>query len=252
MEGPKLLVMRHAQSVFNKYTEGNGRRLGDKPPEEFRYQEQFIDTDISPEGLEQAARASVGLKNHPIKVVFTSPLKRCLQTTQAAFKDHPEKPRIIVHPFLRECLFSSCDVPGDLGKLMEEFKEFDWSLFDGYKEKDIWVLETLQNETLRKDLLDELEKNQVRGDATEFHRLLNKKMEESHPIGLESDEDLFKRTMKVKETLKAILKDLKADDKAMMVCHFLFLKVITAEKIEDGKAVGFRMFQNCEYSELLV
>jgi len=46
------------------------------------------------------------------------------------FKDHPSKPKILVVPWMREHLHSTCDVPSNIEDLKTRFNEFDFSLFE--------------------------------------------------------------------------------------------------------------------------
>lgn len=46
--------------------------------------------------------------------MLVSPLRRAIQTAYHLFKDHPNKPKLMVVPFLREMLSSSCDIGGNL------------------------------------------------------------------------------------------------------------------------------------------
>jgi phosphohistidine phosphatase SixA len=59
--------------------------------------------------------ATQELHKHSIDIVLTSPLRRCLDTTYHMFKDHPDKPKIVVYPHIREYCESNCDIGG--GKL---------------------------------------------------------------------------------------------------------------------------------------
>lgn len=47
-----------------------------------------------------------------IETVFVSPLKRAVETAVLLFKDHPNHPKFVVEPYLREMLLSACDFGG--------------------------------------------------------------------------------------------------------------------------------------------
>lgn len=49
-----------------------------------------------------------------IESVIVSPLLRAVQTAYYLFKDHPNKPKFIIEPYLREMMLSSCDIGGRL------------------------------------------------------------------------------------------------------------------------------------------
>jgi broad specificity phosphatase PhoE len=57
----------------------------------------------------------------PLDIVLVSPLRRAIQTAYYLFRDHPNKPKLIVVPFLREMLSSSCDIGGNLIQTMAEY-----------------------------------------------------------------------------------------------------------------------------------
>jgi len=53
-----------------------------------------------------------------IKAIFVSPLRRALETCYDMFKNHPNKPKIIISPHFRENLLSSCDIAGNIEESM--------------------------------------------------------------------------------------------------------------------------------------
>ena len=59
------------------------------------------------------------------KIVFTSPIQRCLMTTIHMFKNHPNKDKIrfIVLPLVREIMNASCDIPMNFNDLVEKYKQ---------------------------------------------------------------------------------------------------------------------------------
>ncbi len=52
------------------------------------------------------------MTNEDIGLVICSPLRRCLDTTYHIFKNHPNKPKIVVYPGVREYCESNCDIGG--------------------------------------------------------------------------------------------------------------------------------------------
>lgn len=67
--------------------------------------------------------------------VFISPLRRAFLTAIEIFKDHPNKENIkfVLHPFLREHIFTFGDLPQEITKTIEELGDqlpnLDTSLF---------------------------------------------------------------------------------------------------------------------------
>jgi len=86
-----LVLMRHGQSVWNKQNLFTG----------------FKDVDLTEEGMQEAVNAGIELKDKGIEfdVVFTSTLKRAIETTEIALRESGQGNLIadmIKHPDLRE------------------------------------------------------------------------------------------------------------------------------------------------------
>lgn len=86
-----LVLMRHGQSVWNKQNLFTG----------------FKDVDLTDEGVQEAINAGHELKEKGIEfdVVFTSTLKRAIETTEIALRESGQGDMIedmIKHPDLRE------------------------------------------------------------------------------------------------------------------------------------------------------
>lgn len=86
-----LVLMRHGQSVWNKQNLFTG----------------FKDVDLTEEGIQEAINAGHELKEKGIEfdVVFTSTLKRAIETTEIALRESGQADLIegmIKHPDLRE------------------------------------------------------------------------------------------------------------------------------------------------------
>ena len=93
-----------------------------------------------------------------------SPMKRALQTAFEVFKVHPnfQKIKFIVVPDLKEHLHCTCDIPGQIMPLIDEFKDqfpnFDCSFLDKVEgDKNLWFLDTLDKvdeDRIRRKILD--------------------------------------------------------------------------------------------------
>lgn len=95
------------------------------------------------------------MKDKKIALVFTSPLRRCMQTTFNIYGEHPDKPRIIVWPQIKERLHSGCDIADDINNLKKEFSTFDFTLVDEMTEPGFWHIEMLDKdlgETFKKHI----------------------------------------------------------------------------------------------------
>jgi broad specificity phosphatase PhoE len=94
-----VYLTRHAKSTRNYYDQHNIDFL--KIPDDV-----FLDTSLCPEGIESVIMKRKLLRNKigPVDIIFTSPMKRCLQTTLLTFEDIVQQriPGIYVMPLLTE------------------------------------------------------------------------------------------------------------------------------------------------------
>ncbi len=61
-----------------------------------------------------------------------------MQTCDIIFKNHKNKPKIIVQPHLRQYLESTCDIGGLMIESMKEFDYFDFSLIK--QDPEVWYI----------------------------------------------------------------------------------------------------------------
>ena len=80
----QLIIIRHGETLWNK----EGRVQG------------ISDVELSSVGLEQARLLALSLKDHPISVIHTSPLKRALKTAEIINEFHQKE--IHIHDDLME------------------------------------------------------------------------------------------------------------------------------------------------------
>ena len=99
--------------------------------------------------------------------MIVSPFRRALDTARIVFKDHKDKPKMIVWPFVKEVLSSSTDIPIELEEVKKQYPEFDFSpVEEQLKNPELWMIETLYDKELRERLLKqalEIKKN-AKGD----------------------------------------------------------------------------------------
>ena len=81
----KLILVRHGETAWNQ---------------ERRIQGGSSDVELSEAGKEQAARVGLALKNTEIDAIYSSPLRRALDTAQAIAGYH--KLKVQIEPDLRE------------------------------------------------------------------------------------------------------------------------------------------------------
>ena len=84
----KLIITRHGQ------TEGNKRNI----------LQGSTDIPLSDEGKEQAKKLALRLKEHKIEYIYTSPLKRALETANAIKKYYPNA-KLVIEDELKEMNF---------------------------------------------------------------------------------------------------------------------------------------------------
>ena len=80
----QLIIIRHGETLWNK----EGRVQG------------ISDVELSAVGIEQARLLALSLKDHPIRVIHTSPLKRALKTAEIINEFHQKE--IHIHDDLME------------------------------------------------------------------------------------------------------------------------------------------------------
>lgn len=83
MNNPKLILMRHGQSIWNKLNLFTG----------------WVDVPLSQEGIDEAIRGGEKIKNIPIDIIFTSTLVRAQTTLFLAMLNHfSGKTPVFMHP----------------------------------------------------------------------------------------------------------------------------------------------------------
>ncbi len=245
-----IFLIRHSQSKYNVVSlkvkeEGLA-------PFTYKFKEEFIDCGISDLGIEQAQKASEILKDVNIHIVITSPFRRCLQTTQYIFQDHPNRPKVLVWPVVRERIESACDIPSDIEEIKKEFPSFDFSALDKMTKPNFWLFETMMNMTVKNDLLNQM--NQVfeneEDQLKNFRGWLANKMEMTYPGLSEHGKDIFERTIIAKQKIGEMIKCLKENEKLAVVSHSGFLIRFTSSSVDDkGAPVDGRYFKNCDIVE---
>ncbi|KAH3949708.1 hypothetical protein HBH53_085690 [Parastagonospora nodorum] len=160
-----LYIVRHGQGVHNVVEEEVGRDEWNRywakvPGDDSR---RWLDADLTPHGEQQATDISslwVPGGVDPPRSIYTSPLRRCLQTTQLGFAPLIKERVPVIKERLRERLgVHTCDQRSSKTWITSTFPEF--RIEDGFAEKDeFWKAE--QRETIdqhaerAKELLSDL------------------------------------------------------------------------------------------------
>ena len=225
MNNGKLFLIRHAQSKFNKEVEIAQKTLDFERIEKAHWSPNFIDSELSDQGCDQANQARSQIKFLNINLVIVSPYKRALQTAKILFSDIPNQ-KFLVHPGLAEQISHSPDVSLYSGSAYSEFQHFDWSLFKNY----YFLLDIIQKPAIQK--LKNLEINLIPYEFLKIMKELNK------PI--ESDLEIFNRAQQTKE----IWKNYRKIGNIALVGHSNFFKFYSMNPGEFG---GWSYFmRNCE------
>jgi broad specificity phosphatase PhoE len=246
-----IFLIRHAESAFNILKANALAENKDCFP--LKYKPELVDCTISPKGVSQAESVAEKLASENIAIVISSPLRRCLQTTKIIFENHKNKPKVIVWPIVREIFESSCDIPDDIEVIKKEFPEYDFSAFEEFKDDNIWVFETILNDTLRSELLS-LITAEYGSDIEERNRKyrarLAEKMFENYPSLCETGNHVVERTLLAKKALLEKTKELNEGERLAVVSHSAFLIRFTAKNFDEkGFTKDGRYFQNCDIVE---
>ncbi len=136
----KFYIIRHGQTNWNK----EGRVQGK------------TDIELNEKGIEQAKEAGEILKNYPIDIIISSPLKRAKKTAEII--SETKKVPIIYNKALEERGFGEFE-----GKTKEEINDENWfsNILDNYNlNKQYKGVETIQDLCNRVwKLMDELKEN---------------------------------------------------------------------------------------------
>lgn len=109
--GVTLYFMRHGETVFNRYNKIQG----------------WADTPLTKEGRLDAIRSGLGMKDTEFDAVYTSDLRRTIETAQLFLRDHPSREHLTI-------------------QMMPEFREVSFGSLEGLSASEIWnnLYKTLQ------------------------------------------------------------------------------------------------------------
>lgn len=263
----KFLFIRHGQSIYNVEMEEKGHTM------ELKLNRNYIDVSLSDLGIKQSKSVQETVNKLNIVYAYVSPLYRTLQTAANVLETYPNKNlKVIVHPFISECLNNIDDYVCDIQQSKKEFNmesnvKFDWSLFDSIykteKEQDLYCFERIQK--LPKDQIEYIKKK-INDSYSDKEKLkdtmveLAKMTEDNGLRRLEEESNLLSRGMKFKEFLKETYKGgdtLKEDEKVLVVTHSSFTQMFTSRKAKTMEKLvqlpddGYAM-KNCEIISIYI
>lgn len=204
----KLWLIRHAPTLINQ--------VADKLSQDMRFNtnvlinKDYCDMEISLFGRQLALDSACHIHSLQISKIYVSPLRRALQTCEILFKNHPDKPKIIVDHELHERVYSIQDVSLYEGEPFPEFAHFDWSNVP----KKFLTIQFIQH-LFHPDIIKLTYKQQ--------REIIIEKMDELSPFSLEEGKHVKKRGFKV---LSRLAKECEKTNIAL-VGHSAFFNKIT-------------------------
>ena len=241
----KFLFIRHGQTICNS----------DKNNKERKINYEYIDSHLSPKGIEQSKELKKLIAKLNIESIYVSPLYRSLETAKYIINDN-YKGDIIVHPLIIECQNCIDDFIFDIKQTKNDFKNLNvnWNIFDEYvNENKKW------NENFFYfDYFNCLEENQKIEKYNKLFNLFNKgdmntlKKEIVNEIPkiifnnnsfqpFESFKHVYSRFLTFKEFLlnkhKYTLND--SNQKVLVITHGDYLTVITNKYLFDDDKINF-------------
>jgi Fructose-2,6-bisphosphatase len=193
------------------------------------FTDEFIDPGLSEVGVSQALAHKAQILQFPIDIVYVSPMLRALETCWHIFHDTSIK--VCVYPYITEWVHVNHDIQQHPNNYKERFSGFDWSLMP-----DTNFLPIVLNNQYS-GLIS-------RSTPFEFLQLIKSIL----PEFVESEAELFQRTIKVKEFLRKETQD----KNVAVVSHSTFYQYFTAEVGDDGKIVGGKYLKNGDFEEISI
>ncbi|EGR29140.1 phosphoglycerate mutase, putative [Ichthyophthirius multifiliis] len=251
-----LVLIRHAESEYNleqrkacnSSTEvKNGENLQTK------FKKDLIDCSLTEEGKNQCLQAEQICENLNIGIVLVSPLRRALETCKEIFKNHKNKPKVIVNPLFREMLLSNCDIGGRILESKEDFPEYDFSFLEQYENPILWNVYELTN----KQKVQEIEANiknicvqesiQIKKHG---HFKLLEIIKQMFPVHIESQQEYNQNVQLQKQYILNLLEKMPQGTKIAIVGHSRALESFTAASYENETLIGAHWFKNAEVYQM--
>ncbi|CAG9316732.1 unnamed protein product [Blepharisma stoltei] len=226
----KLWIIRHGQTLYNKF-QHDWTDLGNSLENaQFRWDRSYCDAPLSEIGIEQASSKVDQAHSLNVTKVYVSPLRRALQTCDILFRNHPNTPKIVVHPLFTELIHNSHDIPTYSGTPYPEFSHFDWSNVPNH----FYVPEILNNQYTQQLIGMNFEDARI--------RLLDI-MREINPLIVESQWEMYDRTRKAREIIRS------GQENVGLVTHSSFLTYFMSELNENREFIGLKRLNNLEMVE---
>jgi len=271
---PKILLVRHGESIFNKEMRNlqnlkNNNDLYLETKKHIKFTNRLFDSDLTETGHQQCSDVGEKLRNLKFKYAFVSPLRRALKTCSGILTGLNHVPKVIVCPYLFEKIEDNCDFMLDINNNMKLFP-YDWSHFQSIDLLPIYYFISCDNyinekgalcktqAISHKDKINNLDnyyintiiKNNYLNNKQKLKDFILKEITKLDNIDqyIESSNVTFERNKIFNEFLQAYISDLKDDEKILVVGHSIFFKHLTLlEYVEECfKTNNFAYLKNCE------
>ena len=263
-----LCLIRHGTTEFNVICQQIVNEHG-LESEEFRAlkkRKDLIDPPLNEIGLMQCQIGLQYINEVNFKVVYVSPMYRCLMTAEHLFKEHPQKNSIkfVVLPVVKECLHLCNDICGPFKRVYDAFSDpekcsgisFDFSLCHSYGSQGTWQFNLVPDLSMLQKSFSTLKMDKVDEETFTIDDANHDYLEEIYnqfPLRIEGYDVLYWRTEISKkfiyEHLKSNFPEILQDksQKVALVAHSSFLKSLTAEGVdENNELIGGDDMKNCE------
>jgi len=248
-------IVRHGESEFNiQQMKAHNSEVEIKDNENFevKFCKELIDCPLSSRGVEQSLECGKTVEKLNIAYVLVSPLRRALMTCENIFKNHPNPPKVFVHPGLRERMQSNCDIGSGMDELQKEFPKYDFSLLSSFDKPHFWYIYGLPKEAqdqLFKEIVERhptLEEEKSNGKYVALEKIKG-----LFPIRIETQEYLNERVKETRKDIRKRVDEAKNQGKVLMIGHSRFWESLTAESFTaDGEPIGAKWLKNCEVCEI--
>lgn len=258
----KIWVIRHGETEANlTFTDADPTHAD--LPDEVRFDPSLVDSVLTSKGHKQAKEVGYQLDEVPsdLKVIFTSPLKRALQTTRNILKSMKTQTveKVLVIPTMREVVESACDVPSDIKALRKEFSDYDWSAFDDVSDNKnrsmtYWLMTIgcAPGTETPMEIYERLMKRKYKSHdeaVKDMEEEFLKTMNHLAPDFCENREELWTRVQLSKQVVRDYIKEENLKDgEVAVVAHGIYLMYFLAKPHDldqNYELCGKPMLKNC-------
>lgn len=260
MNSSTILVIRHAQSVYNRRVLDAENSAVSEEREaadgiKFLKDPALLDAALSDFGVEQAlaSRETNMEVLDRVRLVFVTATCRTLETARHLFNTQERRSvRVVVLPTFEQVL-GNCDVFCFTAEHMRRFPEFDWSLVRPEVEANgwSWFLHRLTNPAKRESALRLVAPHRANPEAINGAFALVDFMRENGASQLENMEEFVERVTLAKIFVTSALESEKLGSfearEVALVGHSYFIAAFTASKFDEKSTPmdGLRL-ANCQ------